>query len=186
VSEDRRQGLQRRGVAALVLVLAAAAGCGSDGTPDLDEAKRFRQFELYYLGSSFEGLPLTDGPDEHLRDRRPPRPVGFIYGDCEPEGDAGCAPPLEIQVWPSCMRNPTSYSGPGSRPRSRFRARAVPAAEVGGGTDVYTGRVTIAIFSDRPRTRRAIAALRGLNTGVEPGDPLPSPTRAALEGRAAC
>jgi hypothetical protein len=36
--------------------------------------------------------------------------TSFVYGTCTPQGDSGCPYPLEIQVWPSCERNPSKYS----------------------------------------------------------------------------
>src|SRR3978361_269835 len=36
--------------------------------------------------------------------------TSFVYGTCTPHGDSGCPYPLEIQVWPSCERNPSTYS----------------------------------------------------------------------------
>jgi hypothetical protein len=38
--------------------------------------------------------------------------VTFIYGTCDPSGgEGGCAPPLEVQVWSACARNPSMYGG---------------------------------------------------------------------------
>jgi hypothetical protein len=54
--------------------------------------------------------------------------TSFVYGTCTPQGDSGCPYPLEIQVWPSCERNPSTYSN------------ASPSADLGpdeqGGTEV--------------------------------------------------
>jgi hypothetical protein len=54
--------------------------------------------------------------------------TSFVYGTCTPRGDSGCPYPLEIQVWPSCERNPSKYS------------HASPSGDLGpdeqGGTEV--------------------------------------------------
>jgi hypothetical protein len=54
--------------------------------------------------------------------------TSFVYGTCTPRGDSGCPYPLEIQVWPACERNPSTY------------ATASPAGDLGpdeqGGTEV--------------------------------------------------
>lgn len=45
--------------------------------------------------------------------------TSFLYGDCAPRGESGCPFPLEIQVWPTCERNPTTYQ------------RATPVGDLG-------------------------------------------------------
>jgi hypothetical protein len=149
-------------------------GCGSKSA-DLTASKRFDRYELYYLGRSFAGLPLTDaGAGE------------FIYGDCDPGDDEGCAPPIEIQNYSACERNLSSYTGQGSGPEKRLRVRGVPAAvfEDGGRIEVYTGRTTVVIFSDEA-TLRAAEALRPIR-GKGPTVKLPPPAPGALEGKARC
>ena len=115
-----------------------------------EEAK---DFDHYFLGNSFEGLPLT-GKDRHCSP--PPRKVrdengtlvymkpgrintyGYVYGRCAPPQDpktghveGGCAPPLSVSSSPSCER-PHSivrrYSGGHPPPHQHIRVRSAPAA----------------------------------------------------------
>jgi hypothetical protein len=169
---------------ALALVVACA-GCGAGGgrnnlpgslVEDLDEKRseleRYKRFQLYYLGKTFEGFALS----RVGYNRDPWRTVGFIYGDCEPPGgaDGGCAPPLEVQVDPACARN--RLKDP--KPVERLRIRGVPAASDQDGTlSLYTGWETITIFgSGKAQTRRAARALRTLSSeGVTPKLPPPAP-----------
>lgn len=164
-------------VAAVVAVVAIAAG--EDFPADVAPYEDFQDFDLYYLGAEFEGLPLT-----HV-DRRKDEPtfeeplaanwVTFIYGDCEPIGDTGCPAPLEVQVWPASVRNrgvqPVAPDGePG--------VRGVPAAFYEGGDrlELATGRSTVVLFGfDSAQLLRAAEELRGINVAVGPDDPLPPP-----------
>ena len=72
--------------------------------------------------------------------------VSFVYGDCTADDDMGCAPPLEIQVWPACRRHLALYgSSPLGPTVERTTVRGVPAAVVDGGTrlELQTGRSTV-------------------------------------------
>jgi hypothetical protein len=79
------KGADRHGFLAALLAVAVLAGCGSShvGRDDVAELPD----GLYYAGLSFAGLPLTHADAGGL----------FVYGDCTPKADAGCAPPVEIQ-----------------------------------------------------------------------------------------
>ena len=84
------------------------------------------------------------------------------YGTCAPEGlEGGCTDPLEIQSWPECDRNFSSYvrAKPPSDlpPRTSYRlsgSHKIPTAafEYGITTriEMYTGQTTIVIFSGGP------------------------------------
>jgi len=91
-------------------------------------------FTSFTLGSDFEVMALTDSgslcaanpatPPSVQGDSvvEPPATVPYssrVYGTCdlnnpsspaESEGLDGCAPPLEIQSWPECARNLSSYT----------------------------------------------------------------------------
>jgi hypothetical protein len=72
-------------VAALaVALLRSASACGGDSGTDIEEL-RASSAPVYWLGESFDGLPLTYSTERLL-----------VYGDCEPESDTGCAPPLQL------------------------------------------------------------------------------------------
>jgi hypothetical protein len=187
----------RRVVAGVGCVLVAALVTGvllsrsspdasaDGGPPDAESAapQSFDGFPVYYLGESFEDLALAEAP-----------PAGdvasFVYGSCEPSGDTGCAPPLEVQVWPACMRNPASYElAPGMPlPHREDTVRAVPAAfyEDGSRLELSTGSVTVVIFGERDQIVRAAEALRGFNFSLAPSQNLPPPVPGAVEGELAC
>jgi hypothetical protein len=193
------------------VTLVVFAGCGGGDerfdrsgrlVGNLDEKRteleRYKRFQLYYLGKSFDGFALSTV----LYDRDPWRTVSFIYGDCEPPGgtDGGCAPPLEVQNDPACARN--RLKGPA--PVQRFRIRGVPAAgfsaeieesvegsvpkarDQNGRLELYTGRETVSIFGGgQDRMRRAARALRALDSErVSPR--LPSPVPDVVGRRITC
>src|SRR5687767_12074275 len=113
----------RRAAALCCLVLVAApmaVGCATEeradaaqGSYSLEQAREFGDFELYALGDAYGDLPLTDVI--RVFDPSPEAPpvranyVAFIYGTCDASA-GGCAPPLSIQVWAACERNPMVYS----------------------------------------------------------------------------
>lgn len=174
---------------------AASGAAQSDLT--IGGAAAVPDFPLYAVGESFEGLPLT-GMTRRLEARVPPDParanfVGFRYGDCTPHDDAGCGAPLEIQIWPACERNLSSYSlTPFGHPlpHEGVTARGVPAAffEEGRRLELYTGRVSIVMFGDsKAQLLRAAEALQAVNApGSGAGERLPEPAAGALDGRLAC
>jgi hypothetical protein len=115
--------------------------------------------------------------------------VSFLYGDCVPDGDTGCAPPVEIQVWPACRRHLALYAPSSGPDLERVTVRGVPGAVLDHGTrlEVQTGRSTIVIFADsRQRLSRLAAELRPLDSRTAAGVPLPQPAPGAMEGRLAC
>ena len=80
-------------VVGLVCVLGIVA-CGGGGGVSVTQLKRSDK-PYFWLGTSFDGLNLTHaepygtGHDRGVAD--------LIYGDCHASGDAGCAPPLDLQ-----------------------------------------------------------------------------------------
>jgi hypothetical protein len=128
------------------VVLAAGWLGGPRGNFSLEQATTFDEFPLYYAGDEVDGLPLTavlrrdDGADY----------VSFVYGDCTPSSDGGCAPPAEVQVWPGGRRNAASYvDAPGAPQLEQTEIRGRPAAFVGGGTqlEIYAEESTIVVFA---------------------------------------
>jgi hypothetical protein len=148
------------------------------------EAQKFTKFPIYYAGDSVNGYPLT--AVEH--DRNPTDTISFIYGDCTPpmdsEGhyDGGCPPPVEVQVWTACFRNPSLNGGPGSPTPDNTTVRGVPAAyfERGNRLEIQTGTSTVVIFADSPAT--IADALRGVNNNVTTGVDLPVPAAGGDDG----
>jgi hypothetical protein len=153
-------------------LLALAAGCGDDDS-DLSRARDFRAYSLYYLGDSFEGEKLTLAPKRYTN--------SFIYGDCEAESDAGCAPPIELQFKSICDLNPLYVRTNGRRdfaiPRGSgyFEIRGALAQTVDG-TLLYTGRTTIKIYTDEEHSvRDIVASLRPVTGPANLGRDLPPP-----------
>jgi hypothetical protein len=110
----------------------------------------------------------------------------FIYGDCEPPpGEGGCAPPLEVQVWPIEQRPPGIIS-PLIECR-KVTVRGVPGAVFKGDLDLYVGNQTVVIFADSSeRALRAAEALRPVDADQPTGGDLPAPTVDADAALARC
>jgi hypothetical protein len=165
--------------------------------PRARERSRLLPYRLYSPGASFDGHALKaitrrlDAPDAAGASGQADF-VNFIYGDCYAEDGAGCAPPLEVQVWPSCRRSRATYRlTPDGRPLPRRDAsvRGVPAAwfEDGRRLELYTGKETIVLFGEsRAQLARAAAALRGVNNAQRADARLPPPAAGALDGEVAC
>ncbi len=113
---------------------------------------RAAEFPVYYGGDFSAELPLrvvlqgeNSGPVDD---------IDFVYGDCHATSEQGCAPPVEVQIWPACVRNLTMYapSGPAPLPRAllpvQATVRGVPAAffEEFHRLELQTGISTIVIF----------------------------------------
>jgi hypothetical protein len=177
--------------------LAATRGSSADVSPpdappkgnfSIAQAQEFADFPLYDAGSSVDGIPLTNvfhstGSASTF--------VSFLYGDCHASDDMGCAPSLEIQVWPACIRNPSLYksSRPGALTPGTTSVRGVPAATFEGGSrlEITTGTSTVVVFARTPAVAMQVAgALRGVNLPVQASDPLPQPAAGALDGKLRC
>ncbi|HEU4450935.1 MAG TPA: hypothetical protein VFR63_13275 [Gaiellaceae bacterium] len=161
----------------------AAAGClvGDDPEGDfsLDEVREWPQPAAYFVGEEFEGLPLTA-----ILGRRP---MTFVYGDCDvPFGsDGGCAPPLEVQLWPIEQRPPSLIST--TIPCRKVTVRGAPGAFFGGDLDLYVGEHTIVIFGEsRDMALRAAAALRPVGADAASAESLPPPSIDVAPGLRRC
>ena len=180
----------------LVACGAGAALVGAAGAFALDEeterdaaaAREFREYRLFWLGESFRGKDLTNADRD--RDRHGQPQFTFIYGDCTPAPDSGCAPPYQIQNFPACSRNLASYDGPSPERRKPVRRAAV--YEFGDDAafdriEVYTGRTTLAISAPTfAKARRVVRMLESPNVDVGPDDPLGPPARGAMRGKLRC
>jgi hypothetical protein len=168
------------------------------GTPprstfSLSGARAFTDWPLYNTGSSFAGLPLT----AILRHRvaRPfdpevtkirPNYVSFIYGDCRPEGEAGCAPPLEIQISPACRLRPSDIGLP-AHGKASIRGAEAALYEEGAKLVLAAGRSTITIYGrSQVEVVEAARALRGVNVRLAASERLPAPAAEARAGAARC
>jgi hypothetical protein len=157
--------------ASVLAALAALAGCEFAGADDArvsaDPVRDQTGPPLYWVGESFDGLPLT-----HAETPGPGRGV-VAYGTCEPPGgtDGGCAVPLQIQHFPF-----TSVPWPQARGCSRLRpARGVPTVRHDGFV-LFTGQMVVKIYSRSPAEDRRVAELlRPANRPGRAGAPLPAP-----------
>jgi len=182
-------GVIASAVAVLTLVGAGSARDGEPATPErftLEGAREFDDHPLYFAGDRVEGHRLV----AVLRRSDTADFVSFVYGECMPDDDTGCAPPIEIQVWPACRRHLALYAVfPPGAVLERTTARGVPAAVLDGGTrlELQTGRSTIVVFADtRARLARIARSLRSLDAPVARGGALPPPVAGALEGELDC
>jgi hypothetical protein len=145
--------LRALAIVGAVAIATAAGGCFHENEPELSTARNFDEYELYYLGDSFQGQQLSSAT-------RGKYSFNFTYGDCEPRSDTGCALPLEVQNYSICDRYPLTYgsgtgrrygltAGPGYHQLRGALARGslAPGTRAGSDADIYTGQTTITIFA---------------------------------------
>ncbi len=147
----------------------------------------------YDLGEIFEGLAVTSKeqvcnapPQGAPIESGPTKPVGYLdvsYGECSnPQGD-GCSPPVDVQSWPECARNPNSYSEPAEAGAGLALSEAIvlaaapqiPAASLEGGKriEIYTGPTTVVVFaSDAALAKTAANALAAAAVSATSGEAL--------------
>ena len=177
---------------AVLTLVGAGAGSARDAEPvpasrfTLDDARAFEEYPLYFAGDRVDGHELV----AVLRRSDSAEFVSFVYGDCTPADGMGCAPPIEIQVWPACRRHLALYgSAPGDPGLERTTVRGVPAAVLDGGAqlELQTGRSTIAVFGDsRGRVARVARALRPVGDVPFAPQELPPPEQGAPESALTC
>jgi hypothetical protein len=182
---------------ALVAVVAAyVASKGQAGgkpstapksTFSVAKARSFEGFPIYDAGPSVAGLPLVA---VLRRSDTPTNYVSFIYGDCQAAGDMGCAPPIEIQVWPACVRNPSLYGSPKGPTPEMTVVRGVPAAFVdndGLRLEIQTGTSTVVVFArSRDEALTVADALRGVNVPAGRAVSLPPAAAGVMNGTLRC
>lgn len=168
----------------------ADAYAGSDVEDGRRAAKAFREYEVFDLGERFRSHDLT--AVLRGRDAQRGRPTfSFIYGDCAPEPDAGCAPPYEVQNYAACSRNLAAY-GNSDRPQRRrsIRGAAVYAfwdEQFFDRLEVYAGKTTVVIFAPSlSKARRVARWLRSSDGKVQRDERLPRPAAGALGGELPC
>jgi hypothetical protein len=134
--------------------VAGAAGAVSDPT------------DLFWLGPYFGGMQTAATPEDT-------RFATYVYGDCElPEGEGGCSPPVQIQNWSACTRNPLRLD---VIPYQVFplRGGGIAAVYEASGVDVGTGDRTVTVFA---YPELIGAALREIHLRSQPGpEPLAPP-----------
>jgi hypothetical protein len=151
-----------------------------EGTPDIEAARRFDRYPLYWIGERFEGWDLerieVDAVGSDPRGRRR-RFAFFSYGTCELQvpADGGCGVTLTIRIEPHCERLAEVASGRTIRGAPlNFSYSSDPI--------LYTDRVRITVFTGQGSTRdmdlRALRALRSVNDVppvLDVNDPIPRP-----------
>ncbi|TMB70885.1 MAG: hypothetical protein E6J43_00860 [Chloroflexi bacterium] len=108
-------------VATLVAITWGTAGCFFDDPAPpkpvsnwtIAEARSFDQYDLYWLGNSYQGLPLTSMP--LTKDGDGVLHASFFYGEPSLAGDSGGSwyPPLEIDIQPYCGYPPEEHDRSG-------------------------------------------------------------------------
>ena len=114
------------------VLLLSGAGRAGDGDRESTSASRFtlahahafEDYPLYFAGDRVEGFPLV----AVLRRADAADFVSFVYGECTAADDLGCAPPIEIQVWPACRRHLGLYRHIPSFAGSAMERTATPGA----------------------------------------------------------
>jgi hypothetical protein len=187
-------------LASLCAVPMLVAGCwGGSSTVhpssnfSVDQARKSREFPVYYAGNEVNGYTLTAVNHSPLGPmRKNAWSVVFTYGTCDvgPGFDSGgCAMPVEISNEPACSRNLGMYGGglgPQAHP-TRLRGAIAAFFEGGSRIELQTGTTTVVIFAFSKREAVQVArALRGLNTPVGIGDKMPPAAPGALEGNVPC
>jgi hypothetical protein len=166
----------RHSAATIAAAAVLAAGCGTPterpaGPADLrvplEEIERRSELPAYWLGRSFEGLPLTHADAQ--------RNAFFVYGECRGEGTGDSwrctGPQVQLQHWPV----ETVHRYGQWRGCTRTTIRGVPAAQFDG-FEIYTGRVMVKIYApNQAQARRAAELLRPLRQSAAPTEPLPPP-----------
>jgi hypothetical protein len=155
-----------------------------EGEPDIESARQFDRYPLYWVGEHFEGRDLESVNVKAARsDARGHRRKAavFRYGTCELQvrDDGGCGVPLVIEIEPMCARLAAVESG--------RRIRGAPLNFNYGGTPLlYTDRVRITVYTGEGATHgmalRALRALRSANDVppvIDADDRLPAPRRKA-------
>ena len=176
----------RRAAALAFGVALLAAGCGED--KDVQAARKFERFPLYWVGESFEGFDLVhvDGLD------RPGDFVSFIYGECTPhDGEQpSCIPPLQIQVFPLCWNLAAVAEAPIWK---RRRIRGAPLGTNDSAPVLFSRAAQVKIYrgpdAKRGISYRALHALRSVNRVppvVSADDPIPAPAPGVLAGTRPC
>jgi hypothetical protein len=169
-------------LAALCAAVLTAAGCAiSTGHPPpltataLAQAQIFPYYPIYWVGRSFGSYPLTavDGTKSYS----PSIGDSVYYGDCVRQpgilGGGSCQLPLQVTTVIYRL-----HSNRALGPQRNTVIRGVPAViyDEGRSIELYSGRVSIDVFSDSAAHALSGAqGLRALNAPEAATGPLPAP-----------
>jgi hypothetical protein len=157
----------------------------NDVSPELERARAFRGFSLFWAGDRIGDLLLGD---VHTYQSRGPggraTVHSFIYRNCRiaREG-SGCAQ-VQLQLWPACAVVPADVDIPSE---GRVRIRGVEGVFFATGLFVVTGKTTIQILAaGRAAALRVARSLRGVNVRLGTRDKLPPPATGILRRENRC
>ena len=168
-------------------IVWAVVGRGDGTTPatagpqvwSVEDARKFEGFPVYWLGESFQGLPLVAVQRIEDPGAFPGRPyndprneVAFLYGDCTiAPGESSCPVPLDIVIRPYCEVPPEVVAD---------AVKTGPPEEIRGAVvqrmgrshmQLWTSNVTIGIdATDEALVDEAVRNLVRLN-GDKPSSP---------------
>jgi hypothetical protein len=154
---------------------------------DIDGARRFDGFPLYWLGDRFEGLPLT-----HLELANGRGFATLHYGSCTPSGayEPSCTDPLQLQISPLCLHLREVARDQVWR---RRRIRGAPVGTIDSAPVLLSQRVQVKVYIGEGATPglalRALRALRSINQEepvISASDAIPGAPRDVLGGNRRC
>jgi hypothetical protein len=177
-----------RALVVLLGTLAVAGGCAAHDDPDIDAAAAYEGSPIYWLTEEFEGHEL-----EHIGGlEEDATAIVLVYGTCDHGGslNGGCAPPLQLQIFPLCHHLDVVTRNPIWRTRE---VRGGPVGHIDGAPVLFTRTKQVKVYrgqgSDRGMPMRALDLLHSLND-VEPFipalGPIPPPAEGVLDGEVAC
>jgi hypothetical protein len=118
----------------------------------------FSEFPVLWLGTEFEGYPLTSAAVDFSR-------VVMVYGSCDRGRQTSCAPPLAISIW--APNSPYGRSVfPGMYIDEATSKRGLPFHEELHSVRLTTAGIAIEIQSEIGEFDRIIDALRLANGGL--------------------
>ena len=176
--------------AMVALLIVIGSGCGSGGSrADLESARQFRSFPLYWAGERFEQWELSGIDGVRPRGEF----VTFGYGTCIPSGgdEPSCTLPFEIQIFPPCWHLDVVARDP------VWKVRRIRSAPLGRNPDgapaLFTRGAQIKVYrgegSDKDLPLRVLRALRSINDVppvIGPTGEIPGPARGVLERTRRC
>lgn len=139
----------------------------------IEDAYEFTDFQLYWAGENFSGLPITriirrisTPPAAAGPLGTPQDSVDFYYGDCEATSEEpGCHLPLTLIVEPTCTR--AALTPDGIERGELTTLRGVPVRVLDGAVVVWTEEVTITMSAPPESPITPIDAVNGLERVTE-------------------
>jgi hypothetical protein len=154
---------------AALCAVGALGGCG-DTLQDrpiphsLLETMVLAPFPVYWLGGSFQGLPISEATHD------PGGAFAIQYGDCLQGGQGTCVAPVRVVTSPD---NSFLPGGSGARAPARIRGVPVQLAQHGATVLIPTAGVVVDVYAHDARTgAAAAAAIVPINRPGVPGAPL--------------